>query len=150
MKKSTKIIIAGVMVLGVSGGVFAYGAHNHWNMSPQDKADFVTDRVSKKLDLDESQKQNLRVLTNDMMAIMNEIRESRQSHLTEVEKLLAEPVFNQASALEMVQEKTRKINEKAPATIASLALFLDSLNPDQKSELQSFIGDRMQHHRHER
>lgn len=145
MKKSTKIIITGLLVLGVSGGVFAYGAHNHWNMSPEDKAEFFTDRVSKKLDLDESQKQNFRILAEDMMDMMNEIRESRQAHMSQVQQLLAEPVFNQAGALEMIQEKTRKINEKAPTAIASLALFLDSLNPEQKTELQAFITDRMQH-----
>lgn len=149
MKKSTKIIITGLLVLGVSGGVFAYGAHKHWNMSPEDKAEFVTDRVSKKLDLDESQKQNLRILAEDMMGMMNEVRESRQVHMSQVQQLLAEPVFNQASALEMIQDKTQKINENAPIAIASLALFLDSLNPEQKSELQSFITDRMQHkHEH--
>ncbi len=145
MKKSTKIVITGLLVLGFSGGVFAYGAHNHWNMSLEEKAEFVTDRVSNKLDLDESQKRNFRILAKNMTGMMNEIRESRQAHMSQVQQLLAEPVFNQAGALEMIQDKTQKINEKAPIAIASLALFLDSLNAEQKSELQSFITDRMQH-----
>jgi len=147
MKKSTKIIMASLLALGVSGGVFAYGAHNHWGMNADEKAEFVTNRVSKKLDLDETQRQNLEVLAKDMLALMEEMRNSRQAHMNEIQQMLGDSVLDQNRALKMIQDKTQVINDKAPAAIASLALFLDSLDAEQKSELQSFVADRM-HRRH--
>ena len=62
--------------------------------------------------------------------------------------MLAAPVLDQARALEMVREKTSMVNEKAPEVIASLAVFLDSLQPEQKQELQEFIEHHREHHRH--
>ncbi len=147
MKKSTKIIMTSLLALGISGGVFAYGSHSHWGMSADEKAEFITERVTKKLDLDEAQEQNLQVLATDMLQLMEEVKSGRQEHMNEIQQMLADPVLDQAAALKMIEDKTQAINDRAPATIASLALFLDSLNPEQKSELQSFVSERMHHKR---
>ncbi|MCP4237542.1 MAG: periplasmic heavy metal sensor [Aestuariibacter sp.] len=147
MKKSTKIIMTGLLALGISGGVFAYGAHNHWGMNADDKAEFITKRVTKKLDLDETQQQNLQVLATDMLQLMEELKSGREAHMDQVQQMLSAPVLDQSAALKMIEQKTQAVNDRAPATIASLALFLDSLNPDQKSQLQSFVSDRMHHKR---
>ncbi len=147
MKKSTKIIMAGLLTVGISGGVLAFGAHNHWGMSPDEKAEFVTERVTSKLDLNESQQENLKVLAKDMMALMEEMKAGRQAHMEQIQQILAEPVLDQTAALQMIQDKTQAINDKAPAAIASLALFLDSLDVDQKSKLQTFVTERMHHKR---
>ncbi len=147
MKKSTKIIMASLMALGISGGVFAYGAHNHWGMSADEKAEFITERVTKKLDLNEAQQQNLHLLATDMLQLMEEVKSGREAHMNQIQQMLADPVLDQSAAVKMIQDKTQAINDRAPATIASLAMFLDSLNPEQKSELQSFVTERM-HRKH--
>jgi len=56
--------------------------------------------------------------------------------------------FNQARALELVQQKTSMINEKAPLVISSLAVFLDSLSVEQKQQLEKFLQHRHKHSRH--
>ena len=147
MNKTTKIVMASLLALGVSGGVLAYGAHNHWGMNSDEKVEFVTDRVSKKLDLDDVQRQNLEVLAKDMMALVEEMRSGREAHMNEIQQMLGDPVLDQNRVIKLIQDKTQSINDRAPATVASLALFLDSLTTEQKSELQSFVADRM-HHRH--
>jgi len=149
MKKSTKIIIATITALGLSGGVFAYGKHNSWKMNPEDKAEFVVQMATKKLDLDESQRQNLEQLAGDMLGLMKEMRAGREMHMQEVRQMIAEPVLDQSKALQMIQQKTQAINDRAPAVIASLALFLDALTPEQKSNLQSYIDDHHEHHQHD-
>ena len=149
MKKSTKIIIAALTALGLSGGVFAYGKHNHWRMDPQDKAEFVVEKAAKKLDLNESQKGNLKALADDVLVLMQEVRANREMQMKEVQQMLAEPVLDQARALQMIQQKTQAINDKAPAAIASLAVFLDSLNAEQKAQLQDFMDDHRGRHRHD-
>lgn len=150
MKLSTRIITAILIVAGSTGAVYAFGKHRDWHMTPEEKADFVTERVTKKLDLDSQQKQNFAQLADTVLQMMLEARETKQQQMNEIGELLQEPSFNQARALEMIQQKTQVVNEKAPLVISSLAVFLDSLSAEQKTELQEFVKHHRdhRHHRH--
>lgn len=148
MKKSTKVLIATAMALGISGGVYAFGKYNHWGFSAEDRMEFVIERVSKKLELNDIQQQNLQTLAKEVLALMKEMRDERSAHLAQIESMLKEPVLDQAKALNMIETKTASISNKAPAVIASLAVFLDSLTIEQKSRIHEFI-ERDAHHYHE-
>jgi Spy/CpxP family protein refolding chaperone len=148
MKLSTRIITAALLIAGSSGAVYAFSKHNDWGMSPEEKIEFVTERVTRKLDLDSQQQQNFAELAATVIHIMQDAKITKAQNFTEIEALLQEPSFNQARALELVQQKTRMINEKAPLVIASLAVFLDSLSAEQKQQMQKFVQHRHQHHRH--
>lgn len=147
MKLSTKIITAVLLVAGSSGVVYAVSKHGDWHMTPEEKVEFVTDRVTKKLDLDNQQRQNFTTLAETVAQIMLDAKAGEQQQINEIGALLQEPSFNQARAMEIVQQKTQMVNEKAPLVISSLAVFLDSLNTEQKQELQEFIKNH-RHHRH--
>jgi protein CpxP len=148
MKLSTRIITAALLIAGSSGAVYAFSKHNDWGMSPEEKVEFVTERVTRKLDLDSQQQQNFTELAGAIAQIMQDARITKAQNLTEIEALLQEPSFNQARALELVEQKTRMINQKAPLVITSLAVFLDSLSVEQKQQMQEFMQHRHQHHRH--
>lgn len=148
MKLSTRIIAAVLLIAGSSGVVYAFSKHGDWGMTPQEKAEFVTERVTKKLELNAEQRQNFASLAELVTGIVTEARADRKAQMEEITGLLDEPSFNQARALELVQQKTGLINEKAPLVISSLAVFLDSLNAEQKDKLQEFIEHRRHHHRH--
>ena len=147
MKISTRIITAALLIAGSSGAVYAFSKHNDWGMSPEEKVEFVTERVTRKLDLDSQQQKNFTELANTVVQIMQDAKITRVQHTDEIGALLQEPSFNQARALELVAQKTRMINEKAPLVIASLAIFLDSLNVEQKQKMEEFV---QHHHRHRR
>ena len=148
MKLSKRIIAAALLIAGSSGAVYAFSKHNDWGMSPEEKVEFVTDRVTSKLDLDSKQQQNFAELAATVARIMQDARITKSQDLTEIESLLQQPSFNQARALELVQQKTSMINEKAPLVIASLAVFLDSLSAEQKQQLEKFLQHRHKHSRH--
>jgi Spy/CpxP family protein refolding chaperone len=148
MKLSTRIITAVLLVAGSSGVVYAFSKHGDWGMTPAEKIEFVSDRVSKKLELDEAQRQKFTDFAETVSGIMQEVKLSREQRHTEIASLLEEPALDQARALQLVQQRTRMIDEKAPEIIASLAIFLDSLNTEQRAELQEFIDKRHDHHRH--
>ena len=148
MKISTKIIAILVLVAGTSTAVYAFGNQGHWKMTPQEKAEFVTDRVTKKLNLDSQQQQNFTELAETVIQIVGDARKNKSEQVAEIQQLLNEPSFNQTRALEIVQQKTQMINDKAPQVIASLASFLDSLTVEQKQELQSFIKQHRHHRGH--
>jgi Spy/CpxP family protein refolding chaperone len=146
MKLSTKIVTAVLLIASSSGVVYAFGKHGHWGMSADEKVEFMTDRVTRKLDLDSQQQQNFNQLAQTVAQVMIDARAGRAQQIDEIETLLQEPSFNQARALELVQQKTQMLNEKAPLVISSLAIFLDSLTPEQKQELQDFLEHRRKHH----
>lgn len=145
MKKSTKIIAITTLVVGLSTTVFAFAGNGHWKMTAAEKAEFMNDRISSKLELTETQKFQLSSLTDDILELASEIKETKNGHKLLVQQLLSEPTLDQVKALDMIHQTTQMINDKAPETIASLASFLDSLDVDQKAELQSFVGQKMKH-----
>lgn len=145
MKKSTKIIAITTLIVGLSSTVFAFAGNGHWKMSASERAEFVNDRIASKLELTETQKNQLSSLTDDILGLAGEIKETRNSHKLLVQQLLSEPTLDQSKALGMIHQTTQMINDRAPETIASLAAFLDSLDVEQKAELQEFIEHKMKH-----
>ena len=78
---------------------------------------------------------------------MKDVRSNRADHMDTVQAMLSEATLDQAKALEMVRQKTDMINARAPAVVASVAGFLDSLDSDQKELLREHMNSRMDHHR---
>jgi Spy/CpxP family protein refolding chaperone len=146
MKKSSKIILTTVLTLGVAGGVFAFGAHHHFsNMSPQDKAEMISDRVDRKLDLTEMQKSNLDTLTFHIADLMQEVRENKQGREEMLNDILTDGPVDQAALLQKINDKTMMINNKAPEVVAKLAGFMDSLDAQQKAKIEQMIEKRKGH-----
>jgi hypothetical protein len=148
MKFSKRIAIALALIVTGSGAVYAYGKHDDWRMTPREKADFIGDRVAKKLALNAGQRQNFDTLAQLVVQIVADARAGREAQLEEIGRLLEEPSFNQARALEIVRQKTALVEDKAPLVVSSLAVFLDSLNAEQKQQLREFVEHRHRHHRH--
>ncbi len=149
MKKSTKIIAVIVLALGATSAVFAYGAHSAWKMSPEKKAEYVTDKITENLELNIAQQENLKALSVTVLEMMNDVRSERNEHRELMQQFLSEPTLDQAKAMQMIQQKTQMINDRAPQVIASIAGFLDSLDSEQKIELREHMGEHMnRHHEH--
>ncbi len=150
MKLSRRIALGILLILGSSGAVYALAKHGDWQMTPDEKIEFVGDRVTKKLSLDADQRQKFDEFAKLVAQMMAEVRGTREQHAREIAALLDEPSFNQARALEMIETKTREVSEKAPLVIASLAAFLDSLSAEQRAELRAFVEHHHDHdgHRH--
>jgi Spy/CpxP family protein refolding chaperone len=148
MKRSTKVIAAVLLIAASSSAVFAFSKQGHWKMTPDEKIEFVTDRVTEKLELDDQQRQNFTDLAGLVTQIMIEAKANKAQHIDEIKGMLQDPNFDQLSALELVQKKTQLINEKAPLVISSLAMFLDSLNSEQKLKMQSLLEHHGKHHLH--
>ena len=147
-KYSRPAIVVILLIAGSTGVVYAFGKHGDWGMSVEEKIEFVSDRVTRKLDLVEQQQRKFTELAKLAADTLQQVRPSREQRLEEMKQLLQEPSFNQTRALELVQEKTRLVNEQAPLLVAALAGFLDSLDAGQKQQLQEFLQHRHEHHRH--
>ncbi len=137
MKRSTKIITAIALTLGIVGGATAYGKHQ-WG-DPQKRAKHVVSYVSDELDLDAAQKAKLTALKDQIMETGQHMRGEMKPLHGDVSDLLAADSFDQAKALEMISSKTALINENAADVVAAFGGFLDSLKPEQKAEVLEFI-----------
>jgi len=146
MKLSTRIITAVLLVAGSSGVVYAFGRHGDWGMSADEKVEFVSERITRKLDLDATQRQKFIELAELVAATLQQVRPTAEQRFGEISALLQEPSLDQARALELIQQRTRLVNEQAPLLIAALANFLDSLNAGQKQQLQELLQHRHGHH----
>jgi Spy/CpxP family protein refolding chaperone len=147
MKLSTRIITAVLLVGGSSGVVYAFSGHGDWGMSPDEKIEFVSERITRKLDLDDMQRQKFVEMAELVATTMRQVKPTREQRLGEISALLQEPSFNQARALELIRQKTQVVNDQAPLLIAALANFLDSLSAGQKQQLQELLQHRHGHHR---
>lgn len=146
MKKTSKIILVSVLTLGVAGGVFAFGAHHHYsNMSAQEKAEMISDRIDRKLELNSQQKDNLDALAFHMADLMQQVKQNRQSRFEMMNEILSDGPMDQAALLQKIQDKTTLVNEKAPEVVAKLAVFVDSLDEEQKAEIKQMIEKRQGH-----
>ena len=116
-------------------------------MTHDEKVEFISERVTSKLDLNAEQRQKFVDMAELVAVTLQEIKPTKDERMQEITSMLEEPSFNQARALELIQQKTQLVNERAPLLITSLATFLDSLSAEQKQDLQQFVQHRHKHHR---
>ena len=143
MKRSSKIIIASLMALGVSGAVLAYGAHHHCkHASAEDRAATVNHHLSRKLDLNSEQEVHLQALTLRAAEIIEEVRNERDTRQQMIDELLSDETFDQNMLLQKISEKTDLVNRNAPEMVALIGQFVDSLDSEQRAELNSMLSER--------
>lgn len=145
MKRSTKIITATVLTLGVVGGAAAIGKHRFG--SPEARIDYMMGYVSEELRLDSGQEQALEVLKDEVLNARTLMKDQMTPMRDEISTLLNADSFNQAAALEMITEQTATINELAPGLVMAFGNFLDGLDAEQKAEVVEFIEKRAEHRR---
>ena len=144
MKRSTKIITAVVLTFGIAGGAVAYGKHK-WG-DAESRAEHMISYVSEELELDTAQTEHLTALKDQLMTTGQHVRGEMKPMHTDISALIAADTFDQAKALEMINRKTTMMNEQAPDVIAALGTFMDSLNAEQKAEVQEFIEHKRGRH----
>jgi inhibitor of KinA sporulation pathway (predicted exonuclease) len=140
MKKSNKIIIASVVILGISGSVLAFGAKNHCeNMTMQEKADMFNYHISRKLDLTTEQEIKLESLSSHLTEVLQPMKQQREDRASVIEQMLGEGPMDQSAVLQKITQKTDMVNRQAPEMVALIAQFVDSLDSGQKTELKKMI-----------
>lgn len=147
MKKSSKIILAGVLAISVAGGVFAFGSHHHFStMSKHEKADMIKHRIGYKLDLTSQQEVHLEALTGRVVELMQQASDHRQVQGYLLNDMVSGQPLDQVALLESTKHKTVFVNEQAPEIVALLAGFVDSLDVQQKQQIKQLIEQRRGHH----
>ncbi len=144
MRKVTKYLIAAVTALGITGGIASgvaanSGSHKGDRMAKHGER--MVKKVTKKLDLTDTQQVALKELQQTVQSKMQIMREGREQNKQAMLDLFGEQ-FDQQTALKLMQEKAAKMNANAPETVAAFANFYDSLDEQQQKKVVKFIEKR--------
>lgn len=140
-------VSAGALIAGVA---YSQGASHHFGrhgqMSEADMAQMrerMTDRISKELALDATQKQYLVALGAQMEAQRKAMSGGQPGSMHEqVKALIAGNQFDVAKAQTLVNEKTEAIRLQSPQVISAAATFFNSLKPEQQQKVREFMNRR--------
>jgi len=143
MKLSAKRIV--ILIVGAAT-VSTIVACGHRFSSPEERAEYMVDKVSKELALNDAQNVKLNALKDQILAARQDMVSKRKETKQAVNELLEQPALDRDRVLNMVSERTQAVNEKAPQVVSALGDFYDSLTAEQQAKLREEIKERMEHH----
>ena len=138
MKKSSKIIIAILATIGISSAVYAKG---ECSGNFENGGEYMFNKVSKKLDLNEAQQVNLSALQDKVKTKMQMLHQNKAQRKGNILALLGDE-FDQTQAMSLLETRSAKMNDNAPEMIAAFANFYDSLDATQQQEVRQFMSKR--------
>lgn len=144
MKRITKFAIIGTGALLLVGSFTA--CHRH--REPEQRAEWMMEKVSKELKLDQAQQEKLKTLSDEMLAVRKAMKKEFGNGREQLLALIDQPKLDQAKVLGMIQSHTQTINQRAPKIVAAMGDFYDSLSPEQQTEVRQFVKEHHEHHGH--
>ncbi len=145
MNKIIKRIAAGVGVVTLIGGLAACGPGGHRG-DPEDMAQYVVEKATKLLTLNDAQVVKLNALKEQALNARTALHDAHEKTRTQALGLLDQPTFDRSQALTMIASHTQLMSEKAQPVINAFGDFYDSLTPQQQQTLRKEIADRMEKH----
>jgi len=141
-----RTLIATLSATLLVGGLTACGSHGRhggeWSAERVTEVRAkVVDKISKKLELDATQKQKLGVLADQIIASRTAFRGKDTDPRAEIQAMVAGAKFDRALAQAMFEQKTQAVQGNGPQMIGAFADFYDSLNPAQQQQ----VRERLQH-----
>ena len=139
--KRTLMGLAAVSALGIGAAAVAHRHYGH----PMSDADFarakthVVDRITRRMDLDDAQRQQLDTLAQTLLTQRSALLAGTDPRVA-LQGLVAGPVFDRAGAQALLEAKADTLRAGAPAVIAAFGNFYDSLNPTQQATVRERLG----------
>ncbi len=118
------IITAGLVMAGCSRGGHRFGHGN---------PDKIVDRITKKLGLDNGQKQQLTAIKNDIVSKKDQLRPDRSAIMGEIESQFKNDVVDEARLRAVIDTEKAKLDEIANLAVAKISEFHKILTPEQRA-----------------
>lgn len=140
MLKTILITLAVLVVIGAAGMAWA---KQSGYCSPEKRIQKITERVGKKLDLNDDQQGRLEVFAETLRGLRGERKAHRDAVKDNVTELLSASSLDRDRAITMIDERFQGMNDSKRTLVDAFADFSDSLEPEQRSQLAELIGNRM-------
>ncbi len=135
-------VIGGVVAALIGSGAIAARYHNP---SMEDRADFATYMIAKKLDLTDAQEASLEKLAANWVSTASSMKAFRKSMVEEVKSLASgeDLTVEQVTALrdKIKAEIDRRTDEMAPEFVA----FYNGLDSDQRGKIIARLNNMSEH-----
>jgi Spy/CpxP family protein refolding chaperone len=139
-----KILLVSLAIAGVAVGGFAWAKQNGY-CSRSDLMGHVTERVARKLDLDDQQQAKLQTFAESLQSLRGDWSERRAAAREEVEALLASPSLDRERVMGLLDARHQALAEHQREVVDAFGEFSDSLRPEQRTRLAELIAQRMDH-----
>ena len=142
MKRNFVTAVGATLIIGSLTACGSYGRSNMSDVDMAAKQAKMIDYASKKLDLDDAQKQRLSVLADKLREQRTALAGTTTDPRADLQSLVAGATLDKAKAQLLIDEKTGTLRSKSPEVIAAAATFFDSLNPAQQQQVRDMMQRR--------
>jgi Spy/CpxP family protein refolding chaperone len=147
-----KPLIIGLVIILVIAIIFAMGgcrkkfAHGCFHSSPEKKADWVVNKITKELDLNEQQESKLNDIKKEILAKKGEYKNDHRQIFDTVVTEVRKENIDQVKIKMVFEDKHKNMEEMIPFVISKLSEFHSVLTPEQREKLankmQEFYSDK--------
>ena len=143
MKRLTKVaIVSSVLVIGA--GTLAACSHHY--KTPEERAAWIVEKISDKLDLNDMQKAKLDVVKTEMIKLRKQFDGDKEATHKQMLEVVSKPTLDRDALLNMIRARTEVVSTNSPQIVAALGDFYDSLNPNQQEQVRKKMKEDMEHH----
>jgi len=130
------LVIAGTLV----------GAGCHRQHTPSERADWMTGKIAKHLDLDEQQKAKLAAVKDEMMAARAESQKERKATMEEVIAQVQSDRLDQAKLTRLFEQHQAGQTRLMQRVLPKVAEWHATLRPEQRAEAVEHLRKWMERH----
>jgi Spy/CpxP family protein refolding chaperone len=145
MSKTLIIVLVIVALVALVGGGLAWAKHRGYCRNGG--IQWVQERISSRLELNQTQEQKLSALGDTLMGLRSQWMETRDQRRNELTALLDAPSLDRERATSLLEGWHRNWAERGPELVTAFADFSDSLSTEQREQLRELIEKRRGWHR---
>lgn len=146
----TTIVLTIVSIVTLMTASLAWAHQQKDGFGPPDRAEAMVEKVTKRLELNEFQKEKLERFAEAMNNMRQGRKEGRGQHRQELMGLLDTSTLDRGRAMELLDEKHRVFKQHMSELVNTFADFSDSLDAGQRAELKEILAQRMERHQERR
>lgn len=140
MKKRNVLIIILLSMFMVTGVVAC--KHHHSRGFDEFDLEAAVNRIASRLELDESQKADLKKITTEIAAKAKEIHADREAHHKELADMVRQETISRDTVDQMIADKLEKIQIMADFAADRLIAFHETLTPEQREKVAKHIEEK--------
>jgi protein CpxP len=127
-----KIGVSVTSLMLIVGTLSLIGCTRH--LSPEERADWVTKRIAKHLDLNQEQMTKLEAVKQEVLAARSKLTKAEQPLFDDVMAQIQADRLDQAKVIQLFERRQELQRQIAPQVVAKIAEFHASLMPEQKAK----------------
>ena len=132
-----------LIVLGAMTLLTAAACRNWKHKSPEERAEWVTKKITKELELNESQKQTLAAIKTDLLAKHAAEKAERDNQLRQFTELMRKDTIDQAKLAELKKKHQQMRDRAEEQFLAKIVEFHKVLTPEQRNKSADLLQKHM-------